>query len=405
MRKRNLIILITSITLFLIGVPGVFLTTYQIRLHNPKVLGGLPKVLSFNNGTTVDSVSEWNIRRDEIKIVLEEYEYGHMPGRPDAVQVHLISTSPLLQDCYLENYTITVIPSNATPEVNFNFSLWLYVPSGTGPFPAIVKVSPDGTGNQVPIAQTVVDRGFIFACFEHTDLDPDISGEDVIGPAQESYPEQDWGSLAIWAWGAMHVADFLIQEPWVQSDSPFPSVNESQLIVTGHSRRGKTALVAGAFDERFAMVVPNDSGTGGASSFMIQGFFSERIRGLTTNRRYSYWFQEDFGQFTGKEETLPFDQHFLRALVAPRLLLVTDALGDYWANPPGNQAMFLACQPVFDLLGVSDNNAQHFRKGGHGFLEEDFEVIFGFADKMFFDQSVSIDFYNLPFQFELGDLY
>ncbi len=405
MKKRKLIILIVSITLFLIGVPGIFLTSYQIRLHNPKVLGELPDVLSFNNGTQVDSSSAWDIRRDEIKILLEDFEYGHMPGRPDAIQAHLLSTNSLLRDGLVEKYNITVVPSNETAASQFNFTLWLYLPSGSGPFPAIVKVSPDGTGNQVPIAQTVIDRGFIFACFEHTELDPDISGEDVIGPAQKAYPDQDWGSLAIWAWGAMRVADFLIQEPWVQSDSSFPSVNKSQLIVTGHSRRGKTALVAGAFDERFAMVVPNDSGTGGASSYFIQGFFCERIRGLTTNRRYSYWFQEDFGQFTGKEETLPFDQHFLRALVAPRLLLVTDALGDYWANPPGNQAMYLACQPVFDLLQVSDHNAQHFRTGGHGFLEEDFDVLFGFADSMLLGQSSSIDFYRLPFRFDLDDLY
>jgi hypothetical protein len=402
MQKRTMYIILASLLVVIIVVPGVALTTYQIRLHHPKVLGPLPEVLALNNGTPVDSSALWATRREEIKTMLEDYEYGHMPGRPDAIQAQQLSTSPLQQEGTLETYSLIITPSNATPQIQFNFTLYLYLPAGPGPFPAIVKVSPDGTGNQVPIGQTVIDQGFIFACFEHTELDPDIQEADEIRAAQQAYPTYDWGSLGVWAWGAMRVADFLIGEPWVTSDAPFPAVNASQLIVTGHSRRGKAALLAGAFDERFAIVVPNDSGTGGASSFLIQGFVSERIRGLTA--QFGYWFQANFSQYTGKEATLPFDQHFLRALVAPRALLVTDGRADYWANPPGNQAMYLAAQPVFDLLGVSDHNAQHFRAGGHGFLEEDFEALFGFAGKVFGGQPSAIDFYQVPFRFTLADL-
>jgi len=118
-------------------------------------------------------------------------------------------------------------------------------------------------------------------------------------------------------------------------------------------------------------------------NFFFFTIFSTHIRGLTVERQFAYWFQANFSQYVGQEATLPFDQHFLRALVAPRALLVTDGRADYWANPPGNQAKHLVAQPVFDLLGVSDHNAQHFRPGGHGFLEEDFVVVFAFANTMF----------------------
>ena len=104
--------------------------------------------------------------------------------------------------------------------------------------------------------------------------------------------------------------------------------------------------------------------------------------------------------YTIKEKDLPFDQHFLRALVAPRLIITTDGLDDFWANPIGVQAIYEASQPVFDYLGVSKNNAIHFREGGHGFLAEDFAALLNFADNMLLGITIDYDFYMTPFDIE-----
>jgi len=278
-------------------------------------------------------------------------------------------------------------------------TLWLYVPEGEAPFPAIIKVSSDGTGSQTQINQTIVDRGYIFTCYNHTALDPDTGGYDVDGPAQKAYPNYDWGSLGVWAWGAMRIADLLVGESWVAGAGDFSShkVDTEKLIVTGHSRRGKTALLAAAYDERFAMVVPNGSGCGGCGSFLVQGPFSETIKMITSEKRFKSWFHEDFGKYGGNEEALPFDQHFIRALIAPRYIISTDGLQDYWANPTGTKAVHEASQPVFDFLNASDNNGIHYRDGGHGFLQEDFAVLLNFADKMLLGKNISDDFYMDPF--------
>jgi (4-O-methyl)-D-glucuronate---lignin esterase len=248
--------------------------------------------------------------------------------------------------------------------------------------------------------ETVLQREYIFACYQHWDLDPDTNGYDIVGPCQAAYPNYDWGTIAVWAWGAMRVADYLLGEPWVSSPINAPNADPDKLIVTGHSRRGKTALVAGAFDERFDFVDPNGSGCGGAGSFFVQGVNSETLGSITSALRYKSWFQEDFGIYGGMEAALPFDQHFMRALVAPRIILSTDGSDDLWANPIGTQAVFEAAQPVFDFLNVSDHNAIHFREGGHGFLAEDFKALMDFADKTLLGKNVAGNFYMTPYNYD-----
>ena len=102
--------------------------------------------------------------------------------------------------------------------------------------------------------------------------------------AQSAYPSYSWGSLGVWAWGASRVVDYLIGEGWVDAPNGIPDADPTKLIITGHSRRGKTALLAGAMDERFAMVVPNGSGCGGTGSFLVQGCACETIQLITSAR-------------------------------------------------------------------------------------------------------------------------
>jgi endo-1,4-beta-xylanase len=172
------------------------------------------------------------------------------------------------------------------------------------------------------------------------------------------------------------------------------------LIITGHSRRGKTALLAGALDERFAMVVPNGSGTGGTGSFLVQGPVSETLQSITSTRKFKSWFKEDFNQYGRKEKNLPFDQHFLCALIAPRILLSTNGLEDWWSNPAGTQTIYKATDIVYEFFGEQQKNGLHFRKGGHGFRQEDFAVLLDFADIHLWGKNVEGDFYVTPYPYE-----
>jgi len=175
-----------------------------------------------------------------------------------------------------------------------------------------------------------------------------------------------------------------------------PVIDVEQSVITGHSRTGKAALLAGALDERFAMVVPNGSGCGGAGAFRDAEAGVETLELITLKGRWKSWFNSNFGAFGKSVDRLPFDQHFMRALIAPRVLLSTDGLDDQWANPRGTQKAWMAAQPVFDFLGVPERNLCHFREGGHDQREEDLEVLLDVADWRFRNQSMTIDFSLRP---------
>ncbi|MBD3342247.1 MAG: hypothetical protein GF353_24315, partial [Candidatus Lokiarchaeota archaeon] len=272
MNKKKIIALIFGVFFIGLGTYGFY---FLYRQNKPEIIKDFPNPFKFNNGTKVETKEEWDLRREEIKETLLSKEYGHMPGRPDALRAEVEDSDKFNDGSILNIVKLTIIPSNVTPDTNIEFTVWVYIPDEEGPLPAIVKVSPDGTGTQDKISDKVLERGYIFACFEHTELDPDTRGYDIEGPCQKLYPDYDWGSLAVWAWGAMRVADYLLGESWVYAPDGIPHIDAEALIVTGHSRRGKTALLAGAIDERFKMVVPNGSGCGGAGSFLVQGYLCE----------------------------------------------------------------------------------------------------------------------------------
>jgi len=209
--------------------------------------------------------------------------------------------------------------------------------------------------------------------YAREDLDPDQAN--VAGPAQQAYPDYDWATLAVWAWGGMRVLDYLESRDDVDLD---------RIGIVGHSRGGKMALLAGAFDERFALVAANGSGCGGAGCYRIENEKCETLGKITEPERFAYWFHPRLRWFDGKEDRLPFDQHFLKAVVAPRALICTEAEGDPWANPLGTRATTRAAQKAFELLGAGTKNAIHFRKGGHDLTLADWQVILDFAEWHFF---------------------
>ena len=233
------------------------------------------------------------------------------------------------------------------------------MPTWSGPFPVIYK-NEASLGPHCLILEQLVRKKYIFGEYVRTELDPDA--QDQVGLAQKAYPEHDWATLAVWAWGGMRVVDYLLT---------LDSVDRKRIAFTGHSRGGKTALLAAALDERIAVVIPNGSGAGGAGSYRVQGKNAESLDAITDPKRFSYWFHPRRRTFVGQENRLPFDQHFLAALVAPRALLATEASGDLWANPSGTQQIYLATKEVYRFLKAGSKIGLHVREGEHNQSVED----------------------------------
>lgn len=158
-------------------------------------------------------------------------------------------------------------------------------------------------------------------------------------------------------------------------------VDASRIAVVGHSRGGKAALLAGATDERIALTCANASGAGGAGCFRLTGPGAESLADVV--RAFPHWFSPNLAQFAGREDALPFDQHFLKALIAPRTLLTTEALQDQSANPPGAWLTHLAAREVYQFLGVEDRIAIAFRDGGHDHSMADWRTLLDFCASVF----------------------
>jgi hypothetical protein len=340
----------------------------------------LPDPFIFNNGTRVATVVGWASRRVEIKEILATNEYGHMPPAPDSVIATLLSTRAAIAPdppCTEFNYNVTIVPSNFTPAVHFSFRMSLYIPPGPGPFPCIVRV---GFG----FMPTPIMRGYAFCYFENEDLDAD---NDTIGPAERAYPSCDWGTLAIWSWGLMRVVDVL---------EKIPAIDGTKLISSGHSRAGKVALIAAAYDERIAVAAPTQSGTGGVGSYLLYSPGSETLESMVVEN-FPYWYKRSFASYAGHEMDLPFDQHFLKALIAPRYLACVEARDYAWGNPEGNWATHLAALEVYTFLGVPARLGITWRDGGHVYHDElENNAVCDFTNRAFFGTTVSRDFSSPP---------
>ena len=334
-----------------------------VRAGIPELLSRLPDLMVMESGEPILSPEDWAIRREEIKAILKYYEYGHIPPRPDKVVPTSIEKRAFLEfHGREERMTLLIGSKDQIP-----LRVAVYLPNSPGPFPVLIREEHAlGHIEEVPM---ILARGYGFVEFAREDLAPDTPG--VIGPAQSAYPEYDWATLAVWAWGAMRVVDYLE----TRSD-----VRLNKLGIIGHSRGGKMALLAGALDERFALVAPNGSGAGGAGSFIIEGAKCETLDLVTRSERFGYWFHPRLRWFVGRQHQLPFDQHFLKALVAPRALICTEAREDLWANPNGTFLTSLAAKRAFDLFDVQTRNGIHSRDGKHDFTAEDWNAILDFAD-------------------------
>jgi hypothetical protein len=238
-----------------------------------------------------------------------------------------------------------------------------------------------------------LERGYGVATFYYGDVEPDhIEGwrDGVRGYALQlagrtERGPRDWGALGAWAWGLSRAMDYL---------ATIPEVNAEQVVVLGHSRLGKTALWAGAQDERFAIVISNNSGEGGAS--LARRNFGETIDCSIAHASWRYCIQ--FRDFVDRENELPFDQHMLLGLIAPRPVYVASATKDLLADPKGEFLSAVHAEPIYRLFGLRglDTSAwpapdhpighsigYHLRTGEHAITKYDWQQYLDFADRQF----------------------
>ena len=215
------------------------------------------------------------------------------------------------------------------------------------------RATDAGRGTQVDVwaVEEVIGRGYALATFYCGDVAPDHPGHadgvfpHFLKPGQSKPGPHDWGAVAAWAWGFSRAVDYLATDP---------DIDAARIAVVGHSRLGKAAIVAAAFDERIALVIPHQAGCGGTAP--SRGKVGESVKRINTS--FPHWFDAEFKNFNDQPERLPFDQNCLVALVAPRPVLFTNAVVDTWANPEGQFQVLQAAEPVYRLLGAGGLDAR-----------------------------------------------
>jgi hypothetical protein len=230
-----------------------------------------------------------------------------------------------------------------------------------------------------------IDRGYAVATFCCDDVEEDRTN--AIGGARELIhaprAADDWGTVAAWAWGLQRMVDYLREDR---------DMDRRRIALVGHSRLGKAALLAGAFDERVALVIPLQAGCGGTAP--SRGSTGESVKEINT--RFPEWFCGVFKEFNDQPERLPFDQNCLIALCAPRPILLGAAVEDTWANPAGAFEMLRSADGAYRLLGAEGLAAQalpganqlidgtlgyFIRPGKHSMTREDWKIFLDFADQ------------------------
>jgi len=387
----------------------------------------MPDPLILADGTPVTDAAMWTgRRRAEILRLFESQVYGRAPGRPAALSfVPFERADDALGGLAIrKQISISFTADPQGPAMTM--LLYLPVSAARKPVPVFlglnfsgnhaicsdpaIKLSevwqrddPQGrvidhratdamrgvTASNWPL-DAIIGRGYGVATIYYGDLDPDFddgwrNGVHPLfpGPGIARSPDA-WGAIAAWAWGLRRALDCLETESLVDA---------KRVAVLGHSRLGKTALWAGAQDPRFAMVISNNSGCGGAA--LSRGKAGETVKAI--NLRFPHWFCENFKSYNDAESRLPIDQHMLLALVAPRPVYVASSSLDKWADPKAEFRAALLADPVYRLLDTSGLPVRvqpaadapvkhgtigyHLRSGAHDITEYDWRQYLDFADR------------------------
>ncbi|MFT5374689.1 MAG: hypothetical protein ACI906_001509 [Candidatus Latescibacterota bacterium] len=315
------------------------------------------------------AAATWPQRRTELYETIVPHEYGGMP--PQGAKTHAIRHSHSTIGGW-DGVTYATFEVHTTfadgQELSQMLSLW--IPPGDGPFP--VLLNGDGCWRYFDDAtvQRTLARGNIAASFNRTEAAADNRDAYRKTGLYRIFPDASFGVLSAWAWAYHRCIDALVEMPQVRADA---------IAISGHSRGGKAALLAGATDERIALTNPNDSGTGGSGPNHLKAERAETVDSFFDSGNI-FWFGQGFADHRYRDGELAYDQHFLHALVAPRALLVTEAYEDKAANPPGSYAACVDAQAVYQLLDAPGKIGWALREGGHGHNPIDFEALLDFMD-------------------------
>jgi hypothetical protein len=391
----------------------------------------LPNPLVCEDGTPVTTAEMWrDKRRPELVRLFEEHVYGRMPEvRTPSWQVVSERDDALDGLASRTEFDVFFRPDRTGPSMR----VLVFLPKSSTPVPVFLAlnfrgnqaVHPDpeislntnwrrpsqdgtvqnhrateasrGTASSRWPVEMILKRGYGLATAYYGDIDPDFDDNFRNGihplfakPGQAAPDPDAWGSIAAWAYGLRCGLDYL------ESDS---RIDASKVAVLGHSRLGKTALWAGAIDERFAIVISNNSGCGGAA--LSRRAFGETVHRI--NHAFPHWFCDNFNRSNSNENACPVDQHELIALVAPRPVYVASAVEDRWADPKGEFESAVHADPVYRLLGTdgfggkapptelpavneplaSGTIGYHLRAGKHDVTEYDWRQYLDFADRHF----------------------
>jgi hypothetical protein len=354
----------------------------------------LPNPFTFADGSPVPTKEDWDRRRVELKKLFEDYEYGHMPPKPQKMTIKKGErVTDEVNKVTIQNLEVTLEHEGKT----FTLNVTVALPMGVkGKVPVLIQSGGFGKGAGGAPAKRFkqyTDRGYAVAEFSWNAVAGDKKGAKTGGIYILFGDQIDTGTLMGWAWGISRVIDALAEA--------VPEIDTTRVFVTGHSRNGKATLVAGAFDERIALTVPSHSGTGGLPPYrFVDEFIKRNGKTETLENAVNYaphWFRPDFAQFIGKVDRLPVDQHLLVALVAPRALMNTEGTKDIWINPEGAQLTHLAAKKVYSFLKAEGNLSIRFRPVGHVPSTED---LLAYADYVFFKKALPEEFGKLAYKEE-----
>lgn len=346
------------------------------------VHAALPDPLQTSKGEKVTRADQWPARREELRQLFQQFEYGFLPPKPAhaKVVVERENANALGGKAFLREVTLTPLPG-------VDIHLLLVLPYGDKPAPVFLGLNfngnhevlpdpkirlPDGWMRTVPPdnshkasdasrdrqektwnIEMAIARGYGVATFYNGDFvsdNPELAREQLKRLRPDKEPASDeCATIAAWAWGLSRALDYLVTDP---------RVDAKRIAVVGHSRNGKTALLAGAMDERFALVIPLQAGCGGTAPCRLAPELAKPNEHgrpscetlAVINKAFPHWFCENFKAFNDEPARLPFDQHELIAICAPRPVLVSNATEDLWANPAGQFDMLKAADPVYRLV-------------------------------------------------------